>query len=415
MATDIVVNAQFNDNAPVSPFALLNDGNGNFTMTNSVMPASSIGKSDYSHERYHWVGLVDVNGDGRADLITGRERPGLAPDNAVNKLFINTGNGFSDGSATALPEHPVLGSNGIATEILGADIDGDGDQDLIFAGHTAEPYGGNWYVQILSNDGTGRFTDVTGSAIHDGTSGDDVWMSNLGFRDVNGDGLGDIVVESFQGGAVTAKTPLAWLGDGEGHFVALRASDVLAADQLWLAGPSSLIWNGETMSLLSFQTDNGSTSVWEVEAASVPQLAFGARARGDIYRDLPSAERLDAGGGTDTFVLQGERANWTVTKTGSELKLAGDGPGDTLINFERLTFSDGTLAFDLDDVAGQAYRVYQAAFDRTPRYPRPVLLDQIYGRRNIPPQCCRGLRAVSGIHECLRRKCKRPHLRTNTL
>jgi hypothetical protein len=41
---------------------------------------------------------------------------------------------------------------------------------------------------------------------------------------------------------------------------------------------------------------------------------------------------------------------------------------DTLIGFKRLEFTDGTLALDVDagDTAGQAYRLYQAAFARTP-------------------------------------------------
>lgn len=33
---------------------------------------------------------------------------------------------------------------------------------------------------------------------------------------------------------------------------------------------------------------------------------------------------------------------------------------------ERLEFQDGVLALDLDGIAGQAYRIYQAAFDRDP-------------------------------------------------
>jgi Ca2+-binding RTX toxin-like protein len=37
-----------------------------------------------------------------------------------------------------------------------------------------------------------------------------------------------------------------------------------------------------------------------------------------------------------------------------------------LHDVERVQFSDGIVAFDIDGVAGQAYRLYQAAFDRTP-------------------------------------------------
>src|SRR5690606_14076800 len=39
---------------------------------------------------------------------------------------------------------------------------------------------------------------------------------------------------------------------------------------------------------------------------------------------------------------------------------------DTLDSIERLQFDDGTLAFDFDGTAGQAYRLYQVAFDRAP-------------------------------------------------
>lgn len=39
---------------------------------------------------------------------------------------------------------------------------------------------------------------------------------------------------------------------------------------------------------------------------------------------------------------------------------------DHLVNVERLMFTDGVIAFDIDGNAGQAYRLYQAAFDRVP-------------------------------------------------
>ena len=36
------------------------------------------------------------------------------------------------------------------------------------------------------------------------------------------------------------------------------------------------------------------------------------------------------------------------------------------MNVERLDFSDAHLAFDVDGNAGQIYRLYKAAFARTP-------------------------------------------------
>jgi Domain of unknown function (DUF4214) len=48
---------------------------------------------------------------------------------------------------------------------------------------------------------------------------------------------------------------------------------------------------------------------------------------------------------------------WTLT--------SNDG-SDTLIEIERVQFSDAMLGLDIEGNAGQAYRLYQAAFDRVP-------------------------------------------------
>ena len=54
-----------------------------------------------------------------------------------------------------------------------------------------------------------------------------------------------------------------------------------------------------------------------------------------------------------------------VTDTG------GSEGANTLTDMERVGFSDGILALDVDagETAGQAYRLYQAAFARTPDMP----------------------------------------------
>lgn len=42
------------------------------------------------------------------------------------------------------------------------------------------------------------------------------------------------------------------------------------------------------------------------------------------------------------------------------------GGNDNLREVERIDFKDQNLAYDIDGNAGQAYRIYKAAFDRTP-------------------------------------------------
>jgi len=76
---------------------------------------------------------------------------------------------------------------------------------------------------------------------------------------------------------------------------------------------------------------------------------------------------IDGGAGLDTAVYAGT-GHYGVMRSGqSFLVMAPDGT-DTLTNVERLEFADGRMALDIDgpNSAGAAYRIYQAAFDRTP-------------------------------------------------
>ena len=71
------------------------------------------------------------------------------------------------------------------------------------------------------------------------------------------------------------------------------------------------------------------------------------------------------------MVVSENKADFSIERVsdGSSWQISGSNIGtDTVIGFKRLEFSDGTLALDIDpgDTAGQAYRLYQAAFARTP-------------------------------------------------
>jgi hypothetical protein len=80
-------------------------------------------------------------------------------------------------------------------------------------------------------------------------------------------------------------------------------------------------------------------------------------------------DRLDGGDGLDIANFAGARSGfttvqgadgWTVTDKAGTLGV------DTLVGVERLVFADGALALDLDGTAAQGYRLYAAAFNRTP-------------------------------------------------
>jgi hypothetical protein len=78
-------------------------------------------------------------------------------------------------------------------------------------------------------------------------------------------------------------------------------------------------------------------------------------------------DSLNGGGGLDTAIYSGTRASHTTTNASGNLTVSGGADGaDTLDNVERLKFDNAILAFDTSGNAGQTYRLYQAAFNRTP-------------------------------------------------
>lgn len=76
---------------------------------------------------------------------------------------------------------------------------------------------------------------------------------------------------------------------------------------------------------------------------------------------------VDGGAGIDTAVYSGSRASYTISHNAdNSYTVSGGGVSDTLVNVERVQFSDAKVAIDVNGDGGQAYRLYQAAFDRAP-------------------------------------------------
>ncbi|MGC1504957.1 MAG: DUF4214 domain-containing protein [Sulfitobacter sp.] len=94
---------------------------------------------------------------------------------------------------------------------------------------------------------------------------------------------------------------------------------------------------------------------------------------GDAGDDLilltPNIVFIDSGAGTDMLVVDALRSEATVDFDGFGrpiLSVTGFAPEVIFTNVERIQFNDGMLALDVDGNSGQAYRLYQASFDRTP-------------------------------------------------
>jgi hypothetical protein len=73
--------------------------------------------------------------------------------------------------------------------------------------------------------------------------------------------------------------------------------------------------------------------------------------------------------GIDSISYMGLRSEFRIERASSAATVAaqgGKGPLDTLVGVERIDFDDVSLALDIDGTAGQAYRLYKAAFNRAP-------------------------------------------------
>ena len=70
--------------------------------------------------------------------------------------------------------------------------------------------------------------------------------------------------------------------------------------------------------------------------------------------------------GIETAVISDTYANSTIQVTQTGVTVTTVSGFDGVTNAERLEFSDAVVAFDVNGTAGFAYRLYQAAFDRTP-------------------------------------------------
>jgi hypothetical protein len=109
------------------------------------------------------------------------------------------------------------------------------------------------------------------------------------------------------------------------------------------------------------------------------RLSVAAGDGNDVVHLLGDSHRVDGGRGTDTVKLAGARADYVVKRLPVEHNpdpgkpsaphfsvTDKSGATSTLIDVERIVFGNATLALDVEGNAGQAYRLYQAAFNRTP-------------------------------------------------
>lgn len=116
------------------------------------------------------------------------------------------------------------------------------------------------------------------------------------------------------------------------------------------------------------------------------------------FRGNGGEDYLDGQGGIDTALFSGLRSGYTLSKiNNNQWKIldntANRDGTDTLVNIERIKFSDGNLAIDIgsNQNAGSLYMLYKAAFNRAPDVGgMGYWLAQVDGGKNIVTDIAKG-------------------------
>jgi Ca2+-binding RTX toxin-like protein len=121
------------------------------------------------------------------------------------------------------------------------------------------------------------------------------------------------------------------------------------------------------------ETHTGSTGTDQLTGTAGNDTLDGGDGN-DVLHGGAGNDILVGGTGRDTASYDGKSTDYKITHDATGWHVAdqrsdGTDGTDTLQGVERVTFADTTVALDTDGAAGQAYRFYRAAFDRTPDLP----------------------------------------------
>ena len=148
---------------------------------------------------------ADVDNDGDMDILVANE------DN--NRILINDGKGFfKDESSSRLPYRETPEET---REVDVADIDVDGDLDILYGNVEAFVENAERQNRLLLNDGKGFFSDITESHLPK----DENRCFGVAFLDIDNDGDSDIMTGNTNGARFGGITPFSvYLNDGKGKF-----------------------------------------------------------------------------------------------------------------------------------------------------------------------------------------------------
>ena len=288
----------------------------------------------------------DVNGDGLADLLVGAKNAESGNAGEAGRSYVvfgRSGSGVIELSAVAEGRGGFVINGRCTNDISGTsvsgagDVNGDGLADLIVGANQADPSNlgsaGSSYV-VFGRSGTSavELSDIAagtgGFVINGQCAGDQSGYSVSSAGDVNGDGLGDLIVGAYQANpSIFGPAGSSYVVFGRSGTSAVELSDIAA-------GTGGFVIKGQSA---SDQSGTSVSSAGDVNGDGLADLIVGATG-GDPDR------RSDAG---RSYVVFGRSAGAVI-----ELSAVAAGSGGFVIKGQSATDQSGTSVSGAGDVNG---------------------------------------------------------------
>jgi Ca2+-binding RTX toxin-like protein len=182
----------------------------------------------------------------------------------------------------------------------------------------------------------------------------------------------DLIIYNDEGDAIAVDDSSGFYGTDHLTFIA-PYTGIYYVDAAWVQGD----YYGAQAVTLSILEDLDPIMITAVGGTSRADVLDGTKDDDDMfgYGGADSLfggrgdDYINGGAGMDVAFYNGRRADFAISSYGDSFFVtdrSGTEGEDLLVNIERLEFADVNVALDINGVGGQAYRLYQAAFDRTP-------------------------------------------------
>jgi hypothetical protein len=376
--------------ARTGPFIWVNDGKGHFSAVNTQGFDASLASSVWD-----W-GYTDFSGAGDWRMFASLSTDAVWPQSEIHlsgPLLQKVGIGGSSANDYLHSDQSVTtqvfahgGNDRLVFEGLSARADlGAGDDSIAAGSGNAIIVGGAGNDTIDGGAGTDTAVYLGSKAAFavSRTAGGFEVLDRVGIE--GRDTLTNVEKLQFSDGAIdlTVAAPTVALGNlaayGNGNKVLTGAAQGGATVHIFNGGISvgsvvadaAGVWKfdagamtGASYSLSAESVDANGTSTYRAQL-----LAYTRGSDGRDRIDAPAGTSvIDGKEGLDTVVLKDLATNYVIAAASGGFTLAGrNGAGNSmLVGVERVMFNDGAVAFDIDGTAGKAFRIYQAAFARTP-------------------------------------------------